>query len=194
MNNDEDIIQHEPPGDDDVILDPTDDQNQELGNQSKIADLRKKLNQALKERDDYLAQLQRERADSINVRKTEEAKRDNLKSLLVTDMCERLLPVLDSFDAAMGNRVAWESVDPNWRIGVEYIYQQLVGVLDSYGVTSQNPIGEQFDAEAHEPHDYRVTQDEAGVGKIVEVLQKGYKHKDTIIRPARVIVGTLEEQ
>jgi len=194
MKNDDEIIINDDVGDaDDVTMEETDDQNQELGSKAKISHLRKELAQARKERDDYLAQLQRERADGINLRKAEESKRENLKTVLVGNMCEQLLPVLDSFDAAMGNKSAWESVDQNWRIGVEYIYQQLVRVLEDSGVTSDNPIGVEFDPVAHESYEYREIPDQSQDGKILEVLQKGYKLKDLIIRPARVIVGKAKE-
>jgi len=193
IKDEEIIIEDDLDTTDDVVLEDTDDQNQELGSKAKIANLRKELVAARKERDEYLAQLQRERADGINLRKTEEAKRDNLKTILTGNMCEQLLPVLDSFDAAMGNKVAWESVEANWRIGVEYIYQQLVRVLEDSGVVADNPMSRPFDPLSHEPHDYRVVDDEAQDGVVVEVLQKGYKLKDLVIRPARVVVGKSKE-
>ncbi len=193
-NDTDEIIIDDPADADDVEFADTDDQNQELSTAQKLAKIKKELDQVRKERDDYLVQLQRERADSINIRKSEESRRENLKSVLIIDICERLLPVLDSFDAAMGNTAVWQSVDKNWRVGVEYIYQQLVNVLEGYGVTSSSPLGEPFDPVIHEPHDYRKVEDVAQAGKVVEVLQKGYRHKDSVIRPARVIIGTLDPE
>lgn len=199
MKNDDTLIIDDSPPDnaysddtpdvEDVVLEETDEENQVLGSRHTIASLRKELAQARKERDEYLAQLQRERADSINIRKREESMRASLKSVVVTDFCEKLLPVLDSFDAAMANKVAWESVDSGWRVGVEYIYQQLVGVLEDSGVKSSNPIGQQFDPALHEPHEYRSADKSIQPGTVIEVLQKGYVINGTVIRPARVVVA-----
>lgn len=177
----------------DIVLDSTDEYNEELGSKHKIADIRKKLLEAQKERDSYLAQLQRERADGINLRKSEEEKRSKLKSIIIVDLCEKLLPVLDSFDAAKSNKTAWESVDKNWRIGIDYIQQQLIRVLDEYGVTEDNPIGKPFDPNKHEPHDYREVDNKKEIDTVVEVIQKGYSQNNIVIRPARVVVGVAKK-
>src|SRR5690606_6130546 len=73
-------------------------------------------------------------------------------------LLERLLPVIDSFDMAMqGN--AWQTVDKNWRIGVEQICSQLRGVLRESGVEEENPLGEAFDPNRHESVSVEQTAD-----------------------------------
>ena len=70
----------------------------------------------------------------MNLERSEETKRKELRAHITAGFVEDLLPTLDSFDMAFANKEAWEKVDANWRAGVEYIYQQLVRTVEDYGV------------------------------------------------------------
>jgi len=175
----------------DIVLDQTDEVSQGISHQQKLKKLREEVRRLQKERDNYLTQLQRERADSINLRKAEEEKRKGVRQTITIEVIRDLIPSLDSFDAAMNNKELWQAVDKNWRIGVEYIYQQLLGVLENYGVRIDNPVGEKFDPVRHEPHSYKEVSDKKEEGKILEILQKGYYLGEIAIRPTRVTVGKL---
>jgi molecular chaperone GrpE len=90
---------------------------------------------------------------------------------------EKLLPALDSIDIARS-----QSEDK----GLAMIQKQL---LDGTGLSILDPLGEVFDPNLHEPMG-TVEAKDAEEDTIVTVLQKGYKFKEVIIRPAKVQVAT----
>lgn len=153
-----------------------------------VKKLKEKLKQCLEEKQEYLNGWQRMKADSINLKKEEEKKRQEIAGFVKEDIINQLLPVLNSFDIAFKNKEAWESVGENWRKGVEYIYSQLAAVLENNGLMEINPSGALFDPRCHISVETVITEKEEESGKIAHVLQKGYKVGDIVIRPARVSV------
>ena len=105
----------------------------------------------------------------------------------------RFLTVMDSFNMAFQNREAWEKVDENWRKGVEYIYAQLNTVFEEYGVKGVGEVGESFDHNTHDSIEMVSTDKKELDHKIAEVIQKGYKLGERVIRPARVNVFEFNE-
>src|SRR3989344_3920367 len=99
------------------------------------------LKQVKKEKEEYLLGWQKERADFANYKKEE----DNRKALFSEAMRERILArfltVMDSFHMAFGNKEVWDKVDENWRKGVEYIYAQMNGIFEEYGVKAIGEAG-----------------------------------------------------
>src|SRR5262245_18161933 len=81
------------------------------------------------ERDEYLAGWQRAKADFANHKKQTEAMMQEFRTMANEGLIEELLPVLSSFEMAFANKAAWEKADKGWRSGVEYIYNQIKGVL-----------------------------------------------------------------
>ncbi len=151
--------------------------------------LRKDLKEAQKEKTEYLTNWQRERADFTNYKKDEQERRESTLAHARENFAEELLPVLDAYDMAFSNREAWEKVDKNWRIGVEYIHAQLLKVLADNGV---NPIkvsvGDKVDPKLHEAVENISTDDEAQDHSIAEVTQSGYIIGERVLRAARVKV------
>ena len=98
-------------------------------------------------------------------------------------LAEKLLPVLDNFGRAIA-AIKDESV----LTGVRMIEQQLYDVLSGFHVTKYESLGEEFD---HNLHDAVLMQaaPEDQVGKVIHVMQEGYRYKDRIVRTAKVIVG-----
>jgi molecular chaperone GrpE len=109
------------------------------------------------------------------------------------DIATELIPVLDSFESAMKNKEAWEKVDKNWRVGVEYIHSQLITVLGNHGVTVINPVGEMFDHNRDEAIETVTVDDKGNDGKIMDVVSVGYKLQNKIIRAPKVKVGSFEK-
>ncbi len=173
---------------DDVQFEATDDEGMLQNSAGKLKDLRAQLKEVQKERGDYLANLQKERADFINYKKDEEARRKQTLEYARTQFVEELLPVLDAYDMAFSNKEAWEKVDKNWRVGVEYIHQQLLKVLADNQVTEIAPkTGDAIDINIHDVMGSEKTEDSSLDHKIAAVMQKGYKTADgKVIRPARV--------
>ena len=153
-----------------------------------IKKLRADLQQAKKEKEEYLTGWQKERAEFANYRKQEDDRKTNFSESMRERILSRFLSVLDSFNMAFANKEAWEKVDENWRKGVEYIYSQMNGIFEEYGVKSMGEIGENFDPNIHQSIDVVETDQKELEHKVAAVIQKGYKLGERVIRPERVNV------
>lgn len=159
-----------------------------FGRSKKERDLREKLKECQKEKQEYLEGWQRAKADLVNKgRAHEEDKAQIIKrasEAVVTDVVD----VLDSFQMAFSNKDAWEKVDAQWRDGVEYIHNQLFRALQDHGLEEINPEGEEFNTNEHEAIEPVETDDENKDNTIASVARKGYRLGGKVIRPARVRV------
>lgn len=158
-----------------------------------VADLRAKLKKAIDEKQEYLDGWQRMKADFVNARKREEDSRREIVKYANEDLILQMMPVLDSFTMAFANKEAWEKIDKNWRVGVEYIYAQLLGVLQQNGFAEFDPKDQAFDPMKHNAVELVPVTDKAQDHKVLEVIQKGYTLNGKIIRPARVKIGDYKE-
>ncbi|MDE2188741.1 MAG: nucleotide exchange factor GrpE [Patescibacteria group bacterium] len=158
-----------------------------------IKKLREKLKKSEAERQEYLTGWQRAKADLINARKRDEADHKEFLKFANERLIDGLIPVLDSFELAMGNREAWEKADKNWRIGVEYIYGQLKKALTDSGLEEINPLGKKFDPSRDEAAEYVPVADENENHQILAVLQKGYTLNGRAMRPPKVKVGEYKK-
>ena len=153
-----------------------------------IKKLRADLKEAKVEKAEYLTGWQKERAEFANYKKQEDDRKANFSEAMRERILTRFLTVMDSFNMAFQNKEAWEKVDENWRKGVEYIYAQLNTVFEEYGVKGVGEVGESFDHNIHHSIEMVGTDKKELDHKIAEVIQKGYKLGDRVIRPARVNV------
>ena len=154
--------------------------------------LREKLHKCEAEKKEYLDGWQRMRADFANARKEEDMRRGELIKFASEGLVEDMLPVLDSFSMAFANKESWEKVDTNWRKGVEYIHAQMLSVLESRGLVEVGVVGEKIDPRLHIEIE-QVPGDESKSGTVVEVIQKGYRLHNKVIRPAKVKGGSTHE-
>lgn len=182
------------------VIDETDDVRFEETNEEGEIDVRttiKKLREKIKkleaEKQEYLDQSLRTRADYANYKKEVDTNRIHERKFATKRFIEELLPVLDAYDMAQGNKEAWETVDANWRMGIEYIFNQFKTVLESEGVTQYGKIGDTFDPMLHESMQSVEVTDENNDEKIIKILQNGYKMQESILRPARVHTGMLKK-
>ncbi len=164
------------------------DEDGELSVGDKIKKLKSDLKTAKDESQKNLDGWQRALADYANLQKNSGEQLKDLKGYVVEGFIEELLPVLDSFEMAMKNKASWESVSENWRKGVEYIYNQILKILENNGVEEIKDAKEKFNPEIHHVVEEIETEDESQDHQIAEIVQKGYKTKKTIIRPAQVKV------
>ncbi|MSR73074.1 nucleotide exchange factor GrpE [Candidatus Parcubacteria bacterium] len=154
-----------------------------------IQKLKEKIAVALKDKAEYLDGWQRAKADFINTRKRDEEMYSNLVKFANKNLITEIIPVLDSFDMAMQNKEAWEKSPKEWRIGVEYIYSQLLDILQKNGLKQFDPLGQDFDPQFHEALDTVETKNVDEDGKVFQVLQKGYSLNDKPIRSAKVKIS-----
>ncbi len=155
--------------------------------------LQAKLDKALAEKQTYLEDWQRAKADFINAKKRNEEELRDYKKYAQEGLIEELLPVLQSFEIAFGNKEAWEKADKNWRTGVEYIYNQLRGVLESNGLKEINPLGLAFDPMRDEAIEFVPVEKESDAHMVVNVIQKGYELGGKAIRAPKVKVGEFKK-
>ncbi|MFA6459535.1 MAG: nucleotide exchange factor GrpE [Candidatus Paceibacterota bacterium] len=158
-----------------------------------IKKLREKLKTAEAEKLEYLTGWQRAKADMINAKKRDDAEKAEFIKFANERLIESLLPVMESFDMAMGNKEVWEKVEKNWRVGVEYIYSQLNKVLSESGVEEVNPMNKPFDHNVHEAVSYEPVTDENLDNVVIGVVQKGYYLNGKLLKPAKVKVGEYKK-
>jgi len=136
------------------------------------------------ERDSLLDRLARAQAEFENARRRASKEQQDFRDYAAADSIKPLLPVLDSFERAL--QVKSEPAD--FRNGVELIYKQLQDALAKVGVKAIPAKGEQFDPHVHEAIEMVETTDAAD-HEVIEELQRGYKIKDRLLRPAMVKVA-----
>jgi molecular chaperone GrpE len=158
-----------------------------------IKKLRARLKKSDAEKQEYLTGWQRAKADMVNARKRDDEERKEFMKFASGRLIEDLLPVLESFDMAMGNKEAWEKADKNWRIGVEYIYSQLNKALLDNGLEEINPLNEKFDHAKHEAASYEPVTDEKLDHSIIAVIQKGYSLNGKVLKVPKVKVGEFKK-
>lgn len=178
------------------IEEPELEEIEELSN-NKLKDLREKIARLDTEKKELLEETQRTRAEFLNAKKRLEEERVQDRRRAQRQHAEELLPLCDSFQMAMSNKEVWEKADKSWRTGIEGIQMQLMNILNSYGVTAVEPIGEAFDPNKHEAVGTEEVEDQKLVDTVISVVQRGYEmtqNGDTyLIRPARVTTG-IEKQ
>jgi molecular chaperone GrpE len=136
------------------------------------------------ERDSLLDRLARMQAEFENVRRRNVKEQQDFRDYAAADAIKPLLPVLDSFERAL--QVKSDAAE--FRNGVELIYKQLLSVLAKLAVQPIAAKGEPFDPHFHEAIEMVETSD-APDHQVIEELQRGYKFKDRLLRPAMVKVA-----
>ncbi len=143
-----------------------------------------------RERDEYLDLAKRTKADFENFRKRMTAEVQAASARGKTEVIREVVPVLDDLERAIqaaGLDPEGDSED-GLSHGVLLVFRSLRDSLSRNGVEAVNPQGEKFDPMQHEALS---TLPAEGVesGTIVEVMQKGYRLGEQLIRPARVVVS-----
>lgn len=142
--------------------------------------------EALRERDAYLDSLKRLQAEFENYRRRVQRETEQLRERASAEVMEDILPVLDNFERAL--RAAMEHDEQLLGEGVELVYSQLRDVLGKRGLCEIEAEGQPFDPTHHEAVLCRPS-DEHEEGTVLEVLEKGYRVEDKVVRPAKVIVS-----
>jgi molecular chaperone GrpE len=142
-----------------------------------------------RERDEYLAALQRERAEFVNFRRRTTEERDAMLGLAAESLLRKVLAVADDFDLAVEHRPEGGGADAAWVEGIVAIDRKLRQLLESEGVTPVDASpGTRFD-----PHEHEAVANVPGTGRpggeIVDELRRGYRLRDRVLRPALVAVA-----
>ena len=159
--------------------------------EAEISELQEKLEKAQADMEHWKNEYYRAYADTKNLRNNLEKDYRNALKYRSEGFIEELLPILDSFHMALSN----EPDDPalkNYLTGFQYVYRNLVSVLENEGVSEIVPeVGKKFDPNVMNAVDTE-ERDEANV--VLKVYGNGYKLHDRIIRPAKVQVSVIKKQ
>ena len=161
----------------------------EIAEIDDVATLKQALAEETEKAEANLAGWQRAQADFINYKRRTEQDKNEISQFARTTLILDLLPALDDLErafAAIPPRLAKAS----WVDGIRLIWNKLQTILEVQGLSEIKAVGEPFDPHLHEA----VRQDRGREGVVIEEVQKGYKFRDKIIRPSKVIVGSGEEE
>ncbi len=159
----------------------------------EIEKLKKQLTEILNEKQSLLEKLQYSKAEMINYRKRKEEETDNKLKYANQDLILEIIPILDNFERAI-------KLDDNdltdelskFLVGFKMMYASLCEVLKKFGVEEIDCEGKKFDANTMQA--LMVDSDPNFEDDIVlDVLLKGYRLKDRVIRPASVKVNKIDE-
>src|SRR5579872_3542763 len=147
------------------------------------------LKQRAAKADENWDRLLRTTADFDNFKKRAAREKQEAIRYANEALLEKLVPVLDNFDAALSAAQAGSnSAAQSLQTGVAMIFQQLKKVLVESGLEEVDATGQKFDPNLHEA----VSQQESAQvpeGHVVQQLRKGYKLRDRLLRPATVVVA-----
>jgi len=155
--------------------------------QTNNAELEERLAEVERERDEYLNDLKRVAADFENYRKRVARDQEGLVARAHERLVKELLPVLDDLERAL--EAAAQHEEAELEEGVRLVHRELVKALAREGLVEVETDG-QFDPHVHEALLSQPSEQEDG--SVIEVLQKGYRLGDRVLRPARVVVSQGE--
>ena len=138
-------------------------------------------------------QLARRQADFENYRKRVDRERTETYNRVVAEIATKLLPVSDNLKRALETEASLEAAESDefrhFLSGVDLIWKQLNGVLETLGVKPIPAVGEPFDPHVHEAVVTEAT-DEYEPDTVIQEIVAGYRLGDKLIRPALVKVAT----
>ena len=126
-------------------------------------------------------------AEFDNFRKRSEKEKSAMYGMGAKDVVEKILPVMDNFERGFATVTDEQKEDPFVK-GMELIYNQMVQTLEELGVKEIEAQDKEFNPDFHNAV-MHVEDENVGDNIIVEVLQKGYTYKDTVVRHSMVKVA-----
>lgn len=159
-------------------------ENSTASRTSEPSSAESELQKVKAERDSLLDRLARAQAEFDNARKRASKEQQEYRDYAVSEAVKTLLPVVDSLERAL--KVKSDGAD--FRQGVELIHKQLQAAFNKLSIHSIAAEGQQFDPRFHEAIEMVETTD-APDHQVIEELQRGYKFKDRLLRPAMVKVA-----
>ena len=152
-----------------------------------IEELKKKLEETEKEAKDHYERLLRVAADFENYKKRAVKEKEEWVKFANEDLLKAILPFIDNLERAVNH--AEKVKDTGVMIeGVRLTLQQLLQILNKFGVSPIESIGKPFDPTFHEAM-LMVETDQREPNQVVEEFQKGYLLNDRLLRPATVSVS-----
>jgi molecular chaperone GrpE len=143
------------------------------------------------ERDEFKEKWLRVVAELDNVRKRSRRELVDGRRFAQAEVLRSFLEVQDNFERALQSMANGDDTDSSksLREGVELIFQNFRRVLKDQGVQPIEALEQEFDPTVHEAVG-QLPREGVEPGKVIEVVQQGFRHGDMILRPSRVIISS----
>ncbi len=156
--------------------------------ESELSEEQAKIKELENQVADFSNRLLRATADYDNFRRRTKEEREAASKYRAQSLVEQLLPALDNFERALMVQPEHDETKSLLQ-GMEMVYRQLQDAMKNEGVEAIQAVGEQFDPHLHQAV-MQVEDSNFEANSVVEELQKGYKLKDRVLRPAMVKVNS----
>ncbi len=137
---------------------------------------------------DWQDKYMRLSAEFDNFRKRTLKEKMSLIDSAGEDVIKCLLPVIDDMDRALAANQDTDDINAV-KSGIDLVYKKFYNTLINKGLTEIKAMGETFDTDMHEAVARFPVENKKQKGKVIDVIEKGYKLKDKVIRFSKVIVG-----
>ena len=171
------------------ILEETKELEQDTKLNNEMLKLEEEIQKLHEEKHQLEEKVKLAQAESVNYRRRKDEETESMLKFANQGIITELIPIVDNFERAINNDENELSEElKKYFVGFKMMYSQLVEVLKKYGVEEINRVGEVFDPKQEQAllTDSREDLDDEVV---IEVLLKGYKLKDRVIRPASVKIN-----
>jgi molecular chaperone GrpE len=155
--------------------------------EERINALLEEIERSQQQASEYLDGWQRERAEFANYKNRTAREKEEARAQITSEIIAKYLEILDDLELAIINRPAEDEAEA-WVDGIELIHIKLNAILEDEGVEVIIAEGNTFDPNFHEAITYE-EDDDYQDGQVIEVVQKGYKLGDRVLRPAKVRVA-----
>lgn len=147
--------------------------------------------EAQKKCEEYLAGWKRALADYDNLKKDLVREKGEMRRAVTAEALLALMPVVDNFDQAMKFKPRCEDANvEQWLTGVLQVRSQLEEALKGFGAEPFAREGDAFDPLLHESAGSRKDEGKPD-SRVLEVVQRGWKLGDKVIRPAKVVINII---
>lgn len=161
------------------------DNNDETPDYEKLYnELQKKYDEKEKQANEYIDMLKRTMADFDNFRKRTNKEKESIYDDGIMDAVKNLLPVFDNLERAL----EYNNEDQSLIDGIKMVVKLFKDIMTKMNIEEINALGEKFNPELHNAV-MHVEDENYGENEVIEVLQKGYKYKDKILRYSMVKVA-----
>jgi molecular chaperone GrpE len=155
--------------------------------EERINALLEEIERSQQQASEYLDGWQRERAEFANYKNRTAREKEEARTQIASEIIAKYLEIIDDLELAIINRPAEDEAEA-WVDGIELIHLKLNAILEDEGVEVILAEGDTFDPNFHEAITYEEDDDHQD-GQVIEVVQKGYKLGDRVLRPAKVRVA-----
>ena len=154
-------------------------------------ELQKEIERLQGENTELIEKIKYSQAELVSYRMRKDEETASLLKYANQDLITEIIPLIDNFESAL--KLASKSDNPEiskYLTGFQMMYTNLLSILNKYGVEVIDRTGQVFDSKLEQAlvaENHPEMEDEI----VIEVLQKGYKLKDRVIRPSSVKINQL---